>query len=731
MSVKNPSSLPYITVKPAVPATPWVRPLDWITILPPPPNEVIYLVSDISPIYTISTTFTRTASQNIYIDWGDGVINTVSSLSTSTTHTYTVGGGTPCSRGYTTWKIRVYGDLGATISNVKFIQTPNYTSLPIGLLEGYHGNGTLSTASSLFYTQAGGINATYLEYFKFPDTMITATGPIFNETFFGCRALSVVVMPTSAPNNTSFSNTFNLCHELQSIVLPSDCTLVNTYANTFTACFNLHEITLPTSMNLVTNMSFTFQNTQIENITLPPLPLCATYQSAFASCLYLTYIKFTSFNVTPFAINFTNTFFFCTSLQQFIFPPFASTSTLTFASTFASCYNLKNITIPTNVTIPAAGFASTFSSCFSLLSVSLPTTMPSVTSFASTFQNCTSLQSITLPTTVGASIVLSSTFNGCYSLSEIVIPNSYNITLLLSTFQTCTNAHIITLPSGPQNSLTSLSSCFNGCNSLINVTLPSSMTLCNNISNMFSNCFSLQSVTLPSTMNAVTTSLSAFSDCRNLRSATLPTSMTSCTIYTSMFLNCFNINSITMPSTTVATVTNFSQCFQNCTSLTSVTLPTTQMTSVTTINSMFNSCYLLRTITNFDKLGNTSALVGNVTYVDGSGSLTGAYSLTSSITSPSKYAKFDAAGASATAKTQLTSLRLTNTGAGQWGGVSPQINISYSNLSTDRLNTLFADMAAQPSVVSKTINITGVTGVVGLTPANRSVITNKGWTITG
>jgi hypothetical protein len=730
MSVKNPSSLSYITVKPAVPATPWVRPVDWITIVPPPSNEVIYLVSDISPIYTISTTFTRLASQNIYIDWGDGVIDTVSTLSASTTHTYTVGGGTVCSRGYTTWKIRVYGDLGATITNVKFIQTPNYTLLPIGLLEGYHGDGTLSTAATLFYGQGGGINATYLEYFKFPDSM-TTSGPIFNETFFGCRSLAVVVMPTSAPNNTSFANTFNLCHELQSIILPSDCTLVTNYSNTFVGCYNLHDITLPTSMDLVTIMSNTFQNTQIQNITLPPLPLCTTYASAFASCVYLTYIKFTSFNLTPFAISFSSTFNGCNNLQQVIFPPFASTSTLTFSSTFSSCYNLKNVAIPTNITIPATGFTSTFFGCYSLLSISLPTTMPSVTSFLNTFAQCASLQSITLPTTVGASINLSSTFSGCSSLSEVVIPNSYNITSLASTFQSCITVHTITLPSGSQNNLTALTGCFTGCNSLINIVLPNSMTACNSISGMFSNCFSLQTATLPTTMNAVTTALSAFSDCRNLKSVTLPTSMTSCTIYTSMFIGCSNINAVIMPATASSSVTSFSTCFQNCNSLISVTLPTTQMTSVTTINSMFSACHLLRTITNFNKLGNTSTLVGNVTYVDGVGVLNQAMSLTSSITTPSKYAKFEAAGVSATAKTQLTSLRLTNTGAGQWGGASPQINISYSNLSTAALNILFADMAAQPSVVSKTINITGATGTAGLTSANRLVITSKGWTITG
>ena len=36
-----------------------------------------------------------------------------------------------------------------------------------------------------------------------------------------------------------------------------------------------------------------------------------------------------------------------------------------------------------------------------------------------------------------------------------------------------------------------------------------------------------------------------------------------------------------------------------------------------------------------------------------------------------------------------------------------------------------------PNVTSKTINITGATGAAGLSAANRLVVTNKGWTITG
>jgi hypothetical protein len=80
---------------------------------------------------------------------------------------------------------------------------------------------------------------------------------------------------------------------------------------------------------------------------------------------------------------------------------------------------------------------------------------------------------------------------------------------------------------------------------------------------------------------------------------------------------------------------------------------------------------------------------------------------------------------------KLSSLRLLNASAGQWTGASPQINVSFCNLSTAALNTLFADIAAQGNVVSKTINITSCTGAAGLTAADRLVLTSKGWTITG
>jgi hypothetical protein len=74
---------------------------------------------------------------------------------------------------------------------------------------------------------------------------------------------------------------------------------------------------------------------------------------------------------------------------------------------------------------------------------------------------------------------------------------------------------------------------------------------------------------------------------------------------------------------------------------------------------------------------------------------------------------------------------LLNASAGQWTGISPQINVSNTNMSTANLVQLFTDMAAQGNVTSKTINITTATGTAGLTAADRLIITSKGWTITG
>jgi hypothetical protein len=94
--------------------------------------------------------------------------------------------------------------------------------------------------------------------------------------------------------------------------------------------------------------------------------------------------------------------------------------------------------------------------------------------------------------------------------------------------------------------------------------------------------------------------------------------------------------------------------------------------------------------------------------------------------------RIDLHGSSTTTNfNKLNSLRFLNASTGQWTGTSPHINISFCDLSTAALNTLFADIAAQGTVTAKTINITSCTGAAGLTAGDRLVLTSIGWTITG
>jgi hypothetical protein len=291
-------------------------------------------------------------------------------------------------------------------------------------------------------------------------------------------------------------------------------------------------------------------------------------------------------------------------------------------------------------------------------------------------------------------------------------------------FANCFNAVSITMPNTAQNSITTMTQFAFECRSLKTIILPSSMTGCTALDSVFIECNNLESVVLPSTMNSVTTMLTAFANCYNLESVTLPTSMSACSNFNSTFVRCGKLKIITMP-TTVGPGTNWITAFFACGSLTTLTLPTSQTTTLLSANQFIQNCGSLSTITNVDKLGSLGATpLVNLTQNTGA-------NLVTSLSFRCPMSILGLNGASATNFNLLNSLRLLNTSTGQWTGTSPQINVSFTSLSTAALVTLFNDMAAQGAVVGKTINITSATGAAGLTPANRAIITSIGWTIVG
>ncbi|CAB4162256.1 Leucine rich repeat 5 [uncultured Caudovirales phage] len=750
-------------------STVWTRPVDWITITDAS-GEVQFLVNDIgSAIFTLRTNYTKPAAQNLYIDWGDGVTTTISATGqTDTAHTYTIGGGTACSLGYTTWKIRVYVDAGATISQCQFIQgTVNgVTQVPfaaIGLLEAYFGEGIgITNYNQIFYSPTvasgfAGVGFFWLKYVKLPASSDNITN--MGETFYNCTNLSRVTMPTSMSTLSQSNTMFYSCRSLETITFPSNATGITSIANMFNLCVNLTSVTFPTTLNSVTAADNAFSScANINNITLPSMTSCTNYSSAFTNCSNLQNVKFTSWTATGVAINLSTMWSNCFSLTTIIWPTTAAVGT-TFTGTvfasFSACNALQSITFPsyfggTAVTVGSHGILS-FSACQALntvvypsslnalttgpgiatcpnlTSVTLPTSMSACTTFGA-FTSNPRLTNITLPTTVGATIILGS-FQSCSSLLNITIPSGWTLSgTLASKFLGCHALQSVTFPAN-MNSVTAMNNLFQNCYNLTTVTMPTSMTGVTTIESMFQSCYKLNSIVFPATMNSCTLGLNTFRDCYNLTSVTMPTSMSACTDFSLAFLNCYSLRTLTMPAT--VNISNYyTQLVQNCSSLTSLTLPTTQTTSLSSggLTSMLNGCPNLTTVTNMDKVGATSTTVGNVQAGTTFASLTP--QLTSTVDLYPRLTKLEVQG-TATYFSKVSAVRLRNTGASQWTGTSPQIDVSYTSMSTAQLNTLFADMAAQPAVVSKTINITSATGAAGLSAGDRLVITSKGWTITG
>jgi hypothetical protein len=329
---------------------------------------------------------------------------------------------------------------------------------------------------------------------------------------------------------------------------------------------------------------------------------------------------------------------------------------------------------------------------------------------------------------------MGNTFDNCQSLSKVDIPQIYNVSSWSNTFANCWNLTSVILPTGSQNSCTTYASMFGNCYNLQSVVMPSSM---NGITTPgaapFASCNNLKSIVMPTSMTGIQ-GLTIATNCFNLISVTMPVTASACTTFAQCFQNCYSLrgdtttDTLTMPVIVPATLTTYNTAFQNCYNLKNVILPPVQTTSCSNISLMFQNCYSLKSVTNIDKIGNTSTvgtIVNGTTFSTGGGNITGSVSL-----SP-RLSKLEMQGVDATNMANLTGLRLLNTGTGQWTGSSPQINISNTSLSTAALNTLFADMAAQGSVTAKTINITGATGAAGLTAGDRLVITSIGWTITG
>jgi hypothetical protein len=360
------------------------------------------------------------------------------------------------------------------------------------------------------------------------------------------------------------------------------------------------------------------------------------------------------------------------------------------------------------------------------------------TSFNNAFYNCNSLRKVEIPDSFSSVETLRYAFYNCYSLTDITLPTSWGlVTDVAQLFYSCSSLKAVTLPTSWELVKTCYGM-FCNCYSLTDITLPTSWGLVTDVSRLFYNCSSLKAVTLPTSWELVKTCYGMFCNCYSLKLVDIPASWDNVTSVASMF-SYSSITSCVVPVLT--NVANASSMFSNCSSLIDCTV--LGWGNALSISNMFSNCMSLRQLTLPSTPGsfltdcsniitqNTSAYIKyiNLDYV---GSLTADTDISLpyfevgedfSVTFHARLSRLRISASDNYHNNHLISVRLDNPNS-QFGGYSPQVDVSNGRLSAAALNLLFSDL---PTLSGKTIKITGNPGAA---TCDKTIATEKGWTVT-
>jgi surface protein len=458
--------------------------------------------------------------------------------------------------------------------------------------------------------------------------------------------------------------------------------------NMFFSCTSLQEVTFSSETNFSSNLnaSAMFMNCQaLVSVPLFNIGSATNMQQMFNNCYALRTVPL--FN-TGSAINMINMFINCYSLTAV--PLFDTKNVTSMASMFQGCVSL--ISVPLLDTINVTSMASMFSTCYSLISVPLFNTIK-VTTMANMFQDCRGLISVPLFNTINL-INMTSMFSTCNSLTFIPLFDTRNVTSMQNTFFSCLSlktvplfntikvtsfstmfqacASLITIPQFNTVALTNMNSMFQGCSNLKTIPLLET-SLVANMSTMFQNCYSLESVPLLNTANVPSMA--------------------------SMFNNCFNLK--TVPLFDTVKVTTMDSMFQGCGSLVSV--PVFNTIAVTTMVGMFFNCFSLITppafnipAANLTNMFNGCSLLANIPAfnVNAATNFTTIFSNTFSI----------------------ASIAMTN--------IKYSVDFTNLKLSKEALETIFTNLGTADAAATRTLTLTNNWGAP--TPVSLNGTTTEG-----
>lgn len=265
----------------------YTPPADWINISNVADGEINLLVGDGGSYPAVAFSCDTSSSGTYSIDWGDGTIESGRTSGTVYQHAYSVGTGQPCSRGYTTFKIRIYG-CTTTLTTFQ-VQAHSYSTAQIQqYLRCVVGVTTIVHLNNMF--QRSNIICQFLEQVILPATLSSMFA--MNNSFQSCSGLKDVVMPTSATGMQQMQATFYGCSSLTSITLPPIMNSCLYMISLFWNCTALTSITMPTSVTALLRISYMFKNcSNLVTLTLPNMLSVDTMIDTFRDCTKLSTIN--------------------------------------------------------------------------------------------------------------------------------------------------------------------------------------------------------------------------------------------------------------------------------------------------------------------------------------------------------------------------------------------------------------------------------------------------------
>jgi len=386
----------------------WTPPVDWIDISTVNDNEINLLVNEGTGIaFSVVT-----ASGTYSIDWGDGTVEIDRVSGTIYQHQHLIGG-TPCTLGYNTWKIRIYGAT-ADITRWK-VERHSYTSRPqyvpilwmvFGTLRIISYSEMLGATSKLLCKV---LQACYIPSFE----MCTTTYCMF----YRCTSLVYVSLPSSWGSISNASYMFYLCSALTSVVLPSDWGNVLNLESLFAACYMLSSVTLPDNWGIVTNITGMLNSCKALSSIILPLSW-GTVQTATALFAYSLLISSVTLpdnwgSVTNIASMFNS----CEALSDIVLPS-SWGNIQTVSSLFSSCLKLVSVTLPNNWGM-VTNIDYMFQRSDSIVSITFPDSWGNISSANYVFYQCGNISKVFLPLSLGKVASAVMMFYLCYSLKTV------------------------------------------------------------------------------------------------------------------------------------------------------------------------------------------------------------------------------------------------------------------------------------------------------------------------